>query len=152
MWSRPTHPLGLGHPAEDRMRLPRKPSRMRGDAVQQRFELRDVLGEVGRSRASELLIDLRFRGDAGRPSQRHVEGDPFDDRAFDQAAGVAHGFLTHRHAKRVAQMADHLVRRHPSPAAPALWTHLPQPVKDLRRLLMPGQRLHHISPSTPGFS
>ena len=39
-------------------------------------------------------------------------------------------------------MADHLVRRHPSPAAGAVRPHRSQPAKDLGLVARPGQRLH----------
>ena len=54
------------------------------------------------------------------------------------------------HQKRVVQMADHLVRRHPSPAADALRPDLLQPPQDLSLVALSRERFHWHS--TPAFA
>ena len=74
---------------------------------------------------AQLLIDLRpaSRIPAGHGSGQ-VQRDPLDDRPLQQRrwrGSRASGPIDH--AEGVAQMADHLVRRHPSPAAGAVRAH-----------------------------
>ena len=66
---------------------------------------------------ADLLIDLRACRNSSRPPQRKVQRDPLHQRSLQPAGGVAHRLLAGRHPEGVAEMADHLMRRHPSPAA-----------------------------------
>src|SRR6266540_4142857 len=116
----PAHPFGLGHVAEERVRTKLDIFRRRGEAFDQRYELSLVALEIiGRSSA-DLLINFRPRLDSPRPRQRRVKRDPFHYRARKRVADRRNLFLAKREFKRVAQMADHLMRRHLTPPPPAV--------------------------------
>ena len=90
----------------------------------------------------DLLIDLRACRNAGRPRHGQVQRDPLHQRSLHGAGRVADGLLAADHAAGVAEVADHLMRRHRPPAARGLGTHRSQPANDLRSACFPRERLH----------
>ncbi len=126
---RPSEPGALRHSAEDRVCRPG--GRVaRSGLAQQRFDLRDVAGEVERFRASDRLIDFGPRGNSSGPGKRHVQHEPLEERAVQQTRGLAHRLVTCGHAKRVSQVADHLMRRHASPLRSAVGANASQPLHE----------------------
>src|SRR5688572_21343581 len=101
----PPKPGGVRHLAEYRVRLPVEAPGLRRDELHQRLELRDVRREADRLGPPHLLIDFGPREErSSRPGEGKVQSDPLDHRALKRAGSVAHGLLTHAHAKGVAQM------------------------------------------------
>ena len=71
---------------------------------------------------------------------------------MEQSTRLADGLLARRHAKRVAQMADHLVRGHPSPSGAAIWSDDSQPAKDFGLVAVTGPPSYDSrKPSLPAF-
>src|SRR5215475_11983642 len=116
----PAHPLVLGHIAEERVRTKLDIFRLLGEAFDQRYELTPVALEIIGRRSADLLIHFRPRLDSPRPRQRRVKRDPFHYRARKRVADRRNLFLAKREFKRVAQMTDHLMWRHPTPLSPAV--------------------------------
>src|SRR5215510_6350346 len=116
----PAHPLVLGHVAEERVRTKLDIIRLRGEAFDQRYELSPVALEIIGRRSADLLIHFRPRLDSARPRQRRVQRDPFHNRARKRVADRRNLFLAEREFKRVAQVTDHLMRRHLAPPPPAV--------------------------------
>src|SRR5262249_47077972 len=116
----PAHPFGLGHIAEERVRMELDVFRRRGETFDERPELSPVALEIIGRRSADLLIHLRPRLDAMHPRQRRVKRDPFHYRASEGVANRRNLFLAKHEFKRVAQVTDHLMRRHPAPPPPAV--------------------------------
>ena len=66
--------------------------------------------ELGRPRAAQVLIDLRIRANAARPGDGQVQDEPFENGTVNEAVGASYRLLTDRHAERIGEVADHLVR------------------------------------------
>src|SRR5262245_43514650 len=92
-------------------------ARVIGEALHQRGQCQDVRIELGwlRSR-SATLIDLRSRGDPGRPRQRS-EADPLHRGAREDIDEAARRLLAERDQEGIGEMTHHLMRRHPAPAS-----------------------------------
>src|SRR5437868_3121144 len=105
-------------------------TRIRRDRLHETCELSDIGPEVDRRRSAALLIDLGPRKKPRRPADWKIQSDALDDGLFERAADITHRLLADRHAKRVAQMAHHLVRRHATPAASGIGTNSSQPLED----------------------
>jgi len=66
--------------------------------------------------AADALFDFRPRFDAVRPRERAAECHPFHDCALKKSRRGAHSFFAQRSSVRVAEVADHLLDRHPAPS------------------------------------
>src|SRR5262245_60611928 len=116
----PAHPFGLGHIAEEWVWTELGAVILRAERFNQRHEPSPVALEIiGRSSA-DLLIHFRPRLDSMRPRQRRVKRDPFHHRTGERVADRRNLFLAKREFKRVAKVANHLIRRHPTPPPPAV--------------------------------
>src|SRR5262245_12158149 len=111
----PAHPFGLGHVAEKRVRMKLCVFRRRGETFDQRKELAPVDLEIIGRRSAYLLVRLRPRLDSSRPRQRGIKRNPLHHRASERVADRRNLFLAKPGFKRVAQVTDHLMRRHPAP-------------------------------------
>ena len=138
----PTHPLLLGHRAEDRMLLPAKIFLRGRKAREQCFKLLHVARKLDGSRPADLLIGFGSRLVTLRPRQRRPKRDPLEHRPSERIANRLGGPHAHRHPKRIAQMTDHLVRRHAAPTPSAIWPELPQPRDNFTPVLLLAQTLH----------
>jgi len=139
---RPAEPCGLRHPAKNRMRRPGETLVTCCDGFEERLELSDVRGKLDGFGSPNLLIDFRTRRNSGWPPDRQVQRDPLHQRSLQKAAGIACSSLTDCNPARVAEMADHLVRRHLSPAPGALRAQGSQPANDLRLVFPPCESFH----------
>ena len=141
----PAQPRGLGHPCRisDARASPPCLSARRRSPVRPRAARRPP--------RSPLVRCLRFpdrfpaRGDSRRPRERRVQRDPLDDRPLHHVGSEAHRLVACDDPKGVAEVADHLVSRHPSPAAVALRSHLPQSQKELSLVAWSSQGFHVVS-------
>ncbi len=138
----------MRHPAEDWMRGPVEPLLPRRHDLQKRLELGDVRGEFAGPRSRQLLIDLRAGRNASRPPHGTVQREPLHQRSLQPARDVAHRHLADPHPEGVAEVADHLVRRHPSPAAGALRPHRSQPADEVHLARLTCESLHWIQPAS----
>ena len=84
---------------------------------QELLDLLEVIGKGTRARASDRLIEFRPRQNSGRPSDRSIEGNPFDECALKHTCRIARPQLARHHEERVAQMTDHLLNGHDAPSA-----------------------------------
>ena len=141
----PSHPRRMRHPAEDRMLRPLGISRACRHSFEQHGQLRDVASKLAWTRALTSLIDLRARFDARRPLQRKVQRRPFHKGSVEPACCRADALFGQRHAAGIAQMTDHLMRRHLSPSTSAVWAHGSQSSKNLRPAVIACERLHRLA-------
>ena len=142
----PPQPVGARHPAEERMPRTRNGRLSGRDDFKELLEAGDVRRESGRPRAVTLLIDLRAGRDARPPSKRKVQRHPLQDRWRKRAPGASNRRRAGRHSEAVAEMADHLVGRHPAPSTAALRSERPQPAPDVRLALIVRESLHACRP------
>src|SRR5262245_66016145 len=77
----PAHPFGLGHVAEERVRMKLRVFRRRDETFDQRHEPPAVALEIIGLRSANLLVRLRPRLDSSRPRQRSIKRNPFHHRA-----------------------------------------------------------------------
>src|ERR1700736_3112858 len=73
--------------------------------------------EVHRPSAAVQLVHLRTCFDPGRPTKGKPERRPFKQCTFVERACRGQMFFTERGTERIAQVTDHLMCRHRSPAA-----------------------------------
>src|SRR5205085_9644706 len=117
----PTHPLLLRHRAENGMRLPAKIFLLGRKAREQRLKLLHVACELDGSRSADLLISFGSRLVTLRPRQRRPKREPLEHRPLERIANRLGGPHADRHPERIAQMTDHLVRRHAARTPAASW-------------------------------
>jgi hypothetical protein len=105
------------------MRVEFKVSLDGGEPFDQAKELLQILIKLLWSRARfAKLIDLRRRLDSLRPFHGSSKGNPFDQSLGDPVRCEESGLVADRYPESIAQMTDHLMRRHPAPLA---WTVVP---------------------------
>src|SRR5215475_1501424 len=98
------------------MNWPSKIIRQPGKAIQQDLKFGRIFLEVDRMRATSLLIDLRYRPESLRPSNRHPKTTPLQQLAGIREAEGSGRDLTHIKSERIINMTEHLVRGHFAPA------------------------------------
>src|SRR5205085_2992143 len=137
----PAHPFRLRQRAEDWMLLPAKIFLLGRKARQQRFKLLHVARELDGSRPADLLIRFGARLVTFRPRERRLKRDPLEYRPLERITDRLGGAHAHRHPERIAQMTDHLMRRHAPPKPSAVWSELSQPRDNFVSLLLLAQTL-----------
>src|SRR4029453_11906348 len=138
----PPQPCSAGERAEDRMWRPFEAAVLTREHVDQGHEIRDVGSEVSRTCAAGALLDLRSRWDPGRPRPGGIQRNPLDDRPLDATGCGADAFLTDSHPEPVAEVAHHLVCRHPAPAMHAVGPERVEPFEELCLVARLRQSVH----------
>jgi hypothetical protein len=145
----PSEPFGSRHPAEHRMRRPGEVVVQRRHSIEERFDPGEVCGEITRPGPPASLIDFRARLDAGWPSQRKIQRDPFHHDWREPIGGRRDRGAAGRHPARIGEMTDHLMRGHLSPLSGALRIQRPQPADKFRLVSRVGERLHASTAHKP---
>lgn len=136
---RPAHPCGTRQPPERRVNAAIAVDGLVGTPHQQLFDALQVIGKSAGPRASDRLIELGPRGNAGLPTHRKVKSDPFDERALKDARRLARPQFARHHQERVAQMTDHLLNGHDAPFAGGLCVQRFEPRQQLVAIAPPCQ-------------
>lgn len=110
----PTHPLVLSHVAEIGMTCSVdvsgvEPRKLRKRVLASRLKITLVDTEAA-------LIQFRAAGDAFGPGSGNPESAPLHERAVKKAASIASLFFAKRNADGIAEMPQHLIDVHASPA------------------------------------
>src|SRR5437879_2074758 len=114
-------PFALRKRSEVCMRFRDIVRRPPSEALNQRAEFIDVGGEFDGTRASHLLVDFRSSLEPLRPLDWSPEREPFQKHAWNgNGSGLGKEFA-HVEAEAIAQMANHVVGGHGTPAALAGW-------------------------------
>jgi hypothetical protein len=108
----PNHPVRLAQPSKHRMRgeLGAIPERRDQD-----IQFRAIAFPIRRRSPAQAWLQFRPGRDALRPLHRRPQRDPLDHGPLQDVGRRARVFFPGGDAKRIVQMADHLMRRHPAP-------------------------------------
>src|SRR5215469_16116489 len=125
------HPFLLGHGAEVGMIGPTKISRVPRETVEEVNQFRHIAVKVARGCAFALLVDLRQCLEALRPRDRHPQAAPLQESTRIGKAGRRYHDQSQVEFVSVAQVTDHLVRGHFSPATRTGGMNIVEARKDL---------------------
>src|SRR5579864_4963148 len=143
MQIRQPHPFLLVHGPEVRVYAPGKIPRLRREPFQQIPQLAQVALEAHRRRASATLLIQFLHGlESLRPAHRRPQRKPSQHAARVDAPQGVRFSLAHVQTKPVAQMTNHLVRRHRAPQTRAVSSNVPHPARNLFSVLHVPQIFH----------
>jgi hypothetical protein len=118
------------------------------EKVQQRQKLGAIRVEIYRRRSSNHLIGFRPRLHAVRPGKGGIQGNPFHQSLRPEHLPGREMPRTHRAPEGIAQMAEHLVRRHFAPASLRGRLNLLRAFSYLLLVALVGQAFHnHLTQS-----
>ena len=148
---RPSHPGTFRQPPEYGVRPCLAAGRTCG-ALHERSDPSDVVLELSGPGSAQPLIDFRAGWDAGRPMKRRVQSDPLDQCPLQRPGSVARPAFANHHQKRIAQMADHLMRGHHAPSSCRVFAQVFQPCQQLGPVVFTRERFHRASSRSPPAS
>ena len=115
----PAHPVGVRHRAEKWMCRQNR-AWIRNEAADQRLQSGDVDREFCRPSPADFLVDFGAGWKPVLPLDRKTKRAEFDDSRRQRWLHRTERPFAHHSAKRIGQMADHLVRVHAAPLARAV--------------------------------
>src|SRR5258708_19388719 len=101
-----------------------------GEALDQCAEILNVGSKFHWTRASSLLVDFRSSLEPMRPLDRSPEREPFHEHARKRDSSEHGRQFTHVEPEAVAQMTDHVVGRHITPATLSGWLNGVEPAEN----------------------
>ena len=111
------HPLRPGEMAEVGMRSGAELSRRLGEALDQVAELLHIAGEIRGGSAAGLLVELGKGLETVRPGNGRPKGHPFEQQPGSRNWSRLGRPIAHIEPETIAEMADHVVSGHASPAS-----------------------------------
>src|SRR5215471_3991005 len=127
----PTHPVVLRHFGEQGMAAPLKISWRACYSFNHRRQRVKIAPEIFRRRATSFLIILSHRGHTVWPLERRIQRDPSHQTTRHKITFITGNYsLADDRLKRIIEMTNHLVWRHPAPLTPAVRLYLPQPIQE----------------------
>src|SRR5215471_13230354 len=113
----PTHPVVLRHFGEQGMAAPLKISWRACYSFNHRRQRVKIAPEIFRRRATSFLIILSHRGHTVWPLERRIQRDPSHQTTRHKITFITGNYsLADDRLKRIIEMTNHLVWRHPAPA------------------------------------
>lgn len=140
------HPIFLRHGTEVRMILrPDEIAWPPADAIEKFAQFALVFLEFHGCSSANLLIQFRSGRESMRPVDRDPKGYPAKHRTGIRDGRGLYWLLADEHAIGVAEVTDHLVRRHLAPLPSAVRLDRLQPLEDLRLVFWSRERFHRLN-------
>ena len=137
-----SHPRTLRHLAKMRMRYPREIPRLTREPLDETPQFPHVRVKLGRWSTTAMLIQLGHSFETCGPRHRQPQRHPSQQQTRIRNRNGLRRHLPQIQPKPVAQVADHLMRRHPAPPSRAARLNRLQPTEDFFSVFRVVESLH----------